>query len=457
MIEDTFSYLGNIDKDYYFCEFNSKIIVALTKFSKIFDNCFVSHFECNLPDSIIVWNDNVIHACPFEIVMNDHFKYNQYLVWSEDENVLFQKLDIHIHCNIEMYATQEGLFVVDEQHLTSFQKKILQNVTNKVDQKAVVDLQLADADYKVFVNNKVFNKILTQNCYNYYNILQLFKHQQDKFLSIKDFNHNTLIIYSNGKQIIIPTCVTLNKIIVLNKTTYCYKDIPVEIELNHKKIHGFLTDDLIVISQSKHIDCKSNERKIIINESLILLVNNDRITTMENKFKKLRLNLKMKNSNQLNFHHSDKVIDGFSVVDDLVKYSRFIDDSAIVYVETESLDKQKLLNVEQKRVKSNLMYQITALCSVIGSIMITIAIIILIIVFKQPIVSAVRNIHDIVIRPCLNKSNSVKVSYSKSNENTTLNNINEVVEKVSIINEHSITTQRNNPLKDLVDLSSLIK
>ena len=457
VIEDTFSYLSNIEKDYYFCKFNTKLIIAPSKYSKIFDNCFVSHYECTLPDSIIVWNENVIHTCPFEIVMHDHFKYNKNLVWNEYQNVLFQKLDTHIHCNIEMYATQEGLFVVDEQHLTSFQKKILQNVTNKVDQKAVVDLQLADADYKVFVNNKVFNKILTQNCYNHYNILQLFKHQQDKFLSIKDFNHNTLIIYSNGRQIIIPTCVTLNKIIVLNKTTYCYKDIPVEIELNQKKLHGFLTDDLIVISQSKHIDCKSSERKIIINESLILLVNNDRITTMENKFKKLRLNLKMKNSNQLNFHHSDKVIDGFSVVDDLIKYSRFIDDSAIVYVETESLDKQKLLNDEQKQIKSNLMYQITALCSVIGSIIITIAIIILIIVFKQPIVSALRNFHEMVILPCLNKRNSIKVSYSKSNEITTLNNINEVVELVSIIKEDSKTIQRINPLKDLVDLSSLIK
>ena len=126
-------------------------------------------------------------------------------------------------------------------------------------------------------------------------------------------------------------------------------------------------------------------------------------------------------------------------------------------METESLDKQKLLNDEQKQIKSNLMYQITALCSVIGSIIITIAIIILIIVFKQPIVSALRNFHEMVILPCLNKRNSIKVSYSKSNEITTLNNINEVVELVSIIKEDSKTIQRINPLKDLVDLSSLIK
>jgi hypothetical protein len=388
--------------------------------------------------------------------MNEYFKQNEKLIWSEQQNVLFQKLEPHIYCNIEMFSTQEGLFIVDEQHLTTFQRKIIQNVTKKLDQKAVVDLQLADADYKEFINNKIFNKIMVQICNNYYNNLQIFKHQQNKFLIIRDSNQNTLILYSDGKQVIIPTCVTLKKIIVLNKTKNCYKDVPVEFELNHKKTHGFLTDELIVISQSRQIDCKSNKRMIIINDSLILLVDNEYTTTMENKFKKLRLNFKMKNLNQLNFHHSEKVTDGFSVVEDLVKYSRFMEDSALVYVETESLDKQKLSN-EQKHQENNLMYQIIALSSVIGSILITIAIIILIIVFKQPIVSALKYIHEVAILPCINKNHSVNVNYSKTKDEITSDKMNEMVEGVSIIINDTKATQRNIPFKELVDISSLIK
>jgi len=355
-----------------------------------------------------------------------------------------------------MYSTQEGLFIVDEQHLTAFQKTIFQNVTKKLDQKAVVDLQLADADYKEFINNKLFNKIMVQICNNYYNNLQMFKHQQNKFLITKDSNQNTLILYSDGKQVFIPTCVTLRKIIVLNRTNNCYKDVPVEFELNLKKTHGFLTDELIVISQSKKIDCKANNRKIIINDSLILVVDNEHITTMENRFKKQRLNFKMKNLNQLNFHHSEKVVEGFSVVEDLVKYSRYIEDSALVYVETKSLENQKLSN-EQKHQEYNLMYQIIALSSVIGSIVITIAVIILIIVFKQPIVSALTYVHEIAILPCINKKHSAKVNYSKTKDNNTSNKMNEIVEEVSIIINDTKPTQRNIPFKELMDLSSLIK
>jgi hypothetical protein len=261
-----------------------------------------------------------------------------------------------------------------------------------------VDLQLADADYKEFINNKLFNKIMA-HIYS---------------------NQNKLNLYSDCKHVIIPTSVTLKKIVMLNKTNKCYKDVPVESELNHKIKHCFLTDELIVISKSKQIDCKSNERKIIINNSRILLVDKEYTTTMENKFKKLRLNFKIKNLNQLNFHHSEKVVDSFSVVEDLVKYARFIEDSVLVY-ETESLNKQKLSN-EQRHQENNLMYQILAPGSVIGSILITIAVIILIIVFKQPSVSALKYVHEIAILPCINKKHSVKLNYSKTSNKSTKNN-----------------------------------
>jgi hypothetical protein len=120
------------------------------------------------------------------------------------------------------------------------------------------------------------------------------------------------------------------------------------------------------------VDYKNTERKIIIKNSL----RSDKIKTMVNRFKNHCLNSKLRDFNQLNIHHSDMV------VYDLVKYSTLIVNSTLMYIKSVSLGIQKILTKPEQQKTGNLMFQILILSSIIGSIIITIEVIILIIIIK---------------------------------------------------------------------------
>ena len=94
-------------------------------------------------------------------------------------------------------------------------------MSKNIDPKAFTDLQLSDFDYTEFLNNRAFNKLQLKSCELFFNTLQIFKQQDESFLKIKDANSNNLILYSRDNRVIIPTCVTVNKVEVIEKTDYC--------------------------------------------------------------------------------------------------------------------------------------------------------------------------------------------------------------------------------------------
>jgi hypothetical protein len=101
----------------YTCQLIPRRITAETKETILFghtaDKCTATKLFFKLAESIIIWSNESINECPFEVVRNCSFliEPNNILI-----NVTLQIL-LTINnktnlCNTEMLTTPEGLFVV---------------------------------------------------------------------------------------------------------------------------------------------------------------------------------------------------------------------------------------------------------------------------------------------------------------------------------------------------------
>ena len=80
------------------------------------------------------------------------------------------------------------------------------------------------------------------------------------------------------------------------------------------------------MSHSRHVTCNLQNKKLIINSTTILIVQNKSVRLSRNNFNYVSLHFNMKNFDDLNFRHSDQIKDGLNVIEDIVKYTQFNDD-----------------------------------------------------------------------------------------------------------------------------------
>ena len=112
------------------------------------------------------------------------------------------------------------------------------------DQTALEDLTLADED---FTQNEIYKAFALTNdlsCNLFRSSMNILKSLENVFTKIYDANGKDTVVYSRNKHIVFPTCIPINQFDYLNKTEFCYKDIPGFIYLGEKKVNVFLTNSL---------------------------------------------------------------------------------------------------------------------------------------------------------------------------------------------------------------------
>ena len=213
----------------------------------------------------------------------------------------------------------------------------------------------------------------------------MFKLSDDRFLTIYDSLSNPIIIYSNKNKITIPTCVEVNEIELIEKTEFCYEDFPIKFMIGNKNFSGFLTIDKIIKKNSKHVQC-SEERKTVYlaNANSVLVMSNNRIIIKTANFRKIKLSIKQKNLNVLNFHHSKMVVDGIDTISEFLKLSQVKEGDEHLVVLASSVNKNKEYTEESDHQRSNYLNNIFKSMGMIsiGLVFIIMAII-MIIFFKS--------------------------------------------------------------------------
>ena len=342
----------------YSCQINPRIITSKKIDDDLFGKlCKAKDLSCNLHDSIVIWNINIIHYCPLVFVKNILFNVKNNFIYSEHDNLLFTVIDQINHCGEKFYSTEEGILLFHVSLITNrnrYNNKKPDNTyiakkfqrLNQTDSSLMRDLILSTIDFSQFTELKNLLNTQTSICANFIMNLNIIKSFNDKFSRIFATNGDVTILYSKNNTIIIPKCKSIKSIIIRENTDNCYRDIPITYKLENKTITGFLNNDNIIIRYSIIVDCSFNKDKLyfLTNGEILTQTGNKISYNHKIKTKSLSdLNLKL---SDLHLQHSDLILDGIDSWDNIPLSNQVIEngDNFLILSDTDYSSKNKIFN-----------------------------------------------------------------------------------------------------------------
>jgi hypothetical protein len=312
---DAYSWLRDVTMSFAHCYISPRLIAEADLTSHIFNGiCKVSDWYCNLKDTIIVWSKDVIHTCGFKRVALGYLtSTNGVQFFERGLRLGFQYKRIETNCGVDMIVTTEGLYLAP----LATQLAGIENYDDFKDTRGTVDLLLADSDFKALEILENDSLLLLKECIQFVNTMKLFTENHDRFMRIKDFKKNDVIIYTANGQIYAPTCSKISNITVASLAA-CYEDIPAYFRFKEKNYRGFLTRDRVLRISSTPVECSKFPKYIPLPFLNKTIVSYDKTIELIDTFK---LNFKKFNFFDTKFHidlsHTDTIIQGFDILSQL--------------------------------------------------------------------------------------------------------------------------------------------
>jgi hypothetical protein len=208
--EQSYVYYTTVIAKDYFCQIKPLLITAESVDTILFgqtnEKCTATKLFCKLSESTIIWSTDIIHDCPFEIVLNDNFTIEENnIVINETFQILLKIIEKTNWCAQNMYSTTERLYIIAYPNNNSNLLEKLNFNTGKLSELTTInDLILTDTDFKsrqLLVIDKIFNQNL---CKLQQSIIRSFKSHIDTYHIIQ-LKNKPMIIYSTGQNVYIPT------------------------------------------------------------------------------------------------------------------------------------------------------------------------------------------------------------------------------------------------------------
>ena len=357
--EDTptpeFNYFKTIEKIQTKCIFFPRIITAANVDDLLFSNyhnpCRAEAGYCKLHDSVVIWTRDIIHECPYEQIgdplVMETIGSRRNLVTTvleekEDDTItlvdgpktstlhhtrkirqvekiavpplLFKITGSIQACGIEMLTTTEGMFLTKDIN----QAKFKLSTQKLADIKTHFDLTLAESDSRFEEMHHYNDKMITLMCYSTMSLLRVFAQTHDKYVTITDSRNNDIILYSNHGSIYRPVCIQIVEIDIIEKTTYCYKDTPVQFSYNNVTVNAFLNSQGILKPTSQLQSCNVTFQRILLPSKRVIIRNNTKITlrdklTIPSTF----LDILITDNSDQNFNHHQNIIQDINIVQQL--------------------------------------------------------------------------------------------------------------------------------------------
>jgi hypothetical protein len=181
-IQPTYQWLTSLTFEDYNCHYTPRVISANklndTLFNSVFPSCVAADLFCQLQDHIIVWERDVLHYCPFELITTSNMYITATdIMKSTQDHLLFQLISIETACGVPLIQTNEGLYVTHISYTTGFRQ-------SEKTLKDIQDLSLADADYNMGKSFELILNLQTIQCHQAIASIKLFSKLQDKFLKL---------------------------------------------------------------------------------------------------------------------------------------------------------------------------------------------------------------------------------------------------------------------------------
>lgn len=330
------------------CSYKKTIILAKTNDTKVFKNakngCTAFDLECNLENSIIIWNKDIVKECMFESVLY----VTDLMLTSEGTSLLYEskknrflfKLtgNVEYACgNISFYETLEGLYVVlmskSEEYFDHIKFPEGNANIKHLQDNDVREFMLAEVDYD---KKNMLSTISKVACSSLVNTLRSSIDKQDKFLVINEFGLNDITLYINDGIPYLPTCTNVSMIEVINYTDKCYRDFAVKYKMGGNEMSGFLRPNNILSQFSVIDDCKKNDKNLVIESGHVMIKRKERNVTVEQYDMHLAVQLRIpflqKGSLNELFKHHQLLVNGSSSLENVEEMISIKEQDDIFYV-----------------------------------------------------------------------------------------------------------------------------
>jgi hypothetical protein len=249
------------------CTVRSRNILASTSKATIFnDQCKVTDWECKMPNSIIVWRQDIVDECPYrKIKTTDGWSFNQkYLTLYNSRDLMLLKLmkggltRAQVICEnydrfksknkIQIIQTTAGIYVSGETEAQNL-------IESPIELDTIHDLILVEEDAKYYAEMTSMNKLEQQICLNRVQFLRELVHRPGIFDYLPTLDNKVSIAYSKNGIIVAPHCVVVDRVTFINNTEFCTEDIPVEFSTEDGKFTGYLQFNKIIKKTTNKRTC----------------------------------------------------------------------------------------------------------------------------------------------------------------------------------------------------------
>ena len=142
---------------------------------------------------------------------------------------------------------------------------------------------LADGDFKTVYLLDEQRESLQRECLNFEFGLKVFSLTEDKFVKLKDWQGNGVILYTRHGQVFHPKCKPVEQIKLVN-TTICYEDVPIMFYQGNTWSTGFLTSDSVIRTYSKPRVCDDTVKFIrLANSTQHIALSRNKVKLVEAK------------------------------------------------------------------------------------------------------------------------------------------------------------------------------
>ena len=327
-LEPKFNWLSTNYLNAYRCIFHSVSILAKTKTAEIFNEgkCKANEFKCEINKEMLVWNQSVIHECPYEIInlKGKFIKKNNYLI-NYEENVLLEPTIEIKQCDTRLFKTNQGIFLTYESNREKIRKQNLSEV--RIDNALINKLLIANIDMNEEEEIKWINLIDIEICTNFFNLLQLYSKINNQYINIKNTRGDTFTLYTEHGLIYAPECIEIKEVIIMKEAhERCFKEIQVEFKFKEETRVGFINKDLIITTGGNQVDCSINSDIVEMIENgeatFYQRVNKAMRTIKKRQFNTINIQPAQPFVQQANFHHPNPILVGY---DELKQLSDLIE------------------------------------------------------------------------------------------------------------------------------------
>ena len=296
---------------------------------KALDGC------CELQTSTIVWHKKVIQECSFSRVEAMWLYNRNNLFYSNKENKVFQMTENTTICkDIGVLKTAEGLYLT-----TDVRAKNMRSEPQNV--RMIDDLMLTEIDYSEFKTTSLMLNMLQlvneKICQLSMATINIYSKLDEEFFVFTDFNGNEATLYSDKGTIFIPQCTQIYDIEVIEETTFCYKDFPVQIIHNNRTTNAFLTKEKVIKLTSKQVTCTNHKDTLYLRSTNRILTKDQNKIKIEpdNKYMHIQFNLQQHNITEINFVHDKHILNSVDLISQLANLTAVEEKQGAFHITTD--------------------------------------------------------------------------------------------------------------------------